>query len=415
MSNNILESPAWVVPPLNIARCEGATHVVAPLVRNPRYLTLDLWRGLACLMILILHAANKATEGSEAASGIGKIVLAVISRMGVGVPFFFVISGYCIAATCDSTRRKPKAPTRYFYRRLRRILPPYWALTIVTILVTMALTTVGQADLVSDEYGFVPHPATLSWSQWLGNLTLTETWRPHLFGDSELKIVGPSWTLCYEEQFYAVCGILILVAPRRFFAGVAGVTLLTLAIMPFGGEAIQGFFFDGRWLMFAEGVAVYYLLNYTEGRRRGLVVFSLLLAAIVGIRWGIPGIAASEFWRQRVAEFIASTAFALVITFLHRWDRQSAESRALRPIAICGQMCYSLYLVHWPVSVILTNAFYRSGVRGVTPTLLIVVPVTVLVSIAAAWIFHVKVERAFLNSPVEKSYAESASLSPSTR
>src|SRR6266851_4648964 len=375
--------------------------------RCPKYLTLDLWRGLACLMIVVIHAAHNANEPGDDAGAIGRFILMVIGKMGVGVPMFFVISGYCISATSDSTRRKPSAPVQFFSRRFRRIFPPYWVLALISIILVVFLTALGQGDLVSGAYGLISHPSQVSWSQWLGNLTLTETWRHHLFGDPELKIIGPSWTLCYEEQFYAVCGLLLIVAPRRFFAGSALVTLLTLAIAPLGflneGVAIQGFFFDGRWLMFAEGVAVYYILNYQRSRRFGICSFTMLLLALAALRWLVPAVKANDLWRDRVWELVASTAFALSLFILHRWDGRTAHSRVLRPIAICGQMCYSLYLVHWPIAVIMTTFFYRVGVRGVWPTLLIVAPLTIAASITASWIFHLWIERRFLNGPIKAS------------
>jgi peptidoglycan/LPS O-acetylase OafA/YrhL len=61
-------------------------------------------------------------------------------------------------------------------------------------------------------------------------------------------------------------------------------------------------------------------------------------------------------------------------------------------------MCYSLYLVHWPVTVVITTFFYQAGVRGFWPTLLIVAPIGIACSLASAWLFHVLVERRFLNS-----------------
>src|SRR5689334_7722377 len=74
--------------------------------RNPRYASLDLWRGIACLMIVILHAAHHAGEAGQTAGTLARAILAVFSKLGSGVPMFFVISGYCIAATSDSSRRK---------------------------------------------------------------------------------------------------------------------------------------------------------------------------------------------------------------------------------------------------------------------------------------------------------------------
>ena len=71
-----------------------------------RYSSLDLWRGIACLVIVILHLSlywKYASVGHGAAGyGVAATILFLIGRMGIGVLVFFVISGYCIAATADS-------------------------------------------------------------------------------------------------------------------------------------------------------------------------------------------------------------------------------------------------------------------------------------------------------------------------
>lgn len=353
-------------------------------------------------MIVVLHAAHYASEGQAASGPVGRAVLWVMSKLGSSVPIFFVISGYCIAATSDSSRRKPRAPLRFFVRRFRRIFPPYWIFVLITLALVVSLTALGRGDLVSSDYGLIPHPARLSWSQWVGNLTLTETWRPNLFGDAELKIIGPAWTLCYEEQFYAVCALLLLVSPRHFFSGVAAVTLLTLTLVPWSlspeGQVVRGFFFDGRWLMFAEGVAVYYLLNYSRTRWFGVAFFAVLLVILVALRmW--PLVAANELYRNRVWELIASTAFTIVALLLRPWDERFVQSRLSRPLAVCGRMCYSLYLVHWPITVVIASYFHGAGVRGLWPTLMFVAPLGIVASIVSAWLFHRAVETRFLNSP----------------
>ena len=379
--------------------------VELPAPRNPRYLTLDHWRGLACLMIVVVHASHHAKEDNVDVSSIEKVLLAILWRFGIAVPMFFVISGYCIAATCDSTRRKTQGPWLFFYRRFRRIFPPYWIVTLLSLVLVVALTTFGQGSLISEEYGFIPHPATLTASQWLGNVTLTEEWRSHLFGGPILKIVGPAWTLCYEEQFYFVCGLLLVLCPRHFFLGTAAITVLTLFLCPLGLMrpdlcSIQGLFFDGHWLMFMEGVAVYYILNYVRSFRVALSVFAGVLAITFALSLRKFAPDASPLAQVLPWELMGSTLFSIVLLLLHPWDKRWAGSRLLQPLSICGQMCYSLYLVHWPVSVIMTTAFHRSGVQGLWPTLLIVTPLTVACSLIAAWFFHVVVERRFLNSPI---------------
>src|SRR5436853_2184504 len=103
--------------------------------RAPRYHSLDHWRGLACLMIVLFHASIylMASEDTSALkhlvtlqSRVATFAVRAIHCLGWGVPIFFVISGYCIAATVDSSRRKAKPARNFFARRFRRIYPPFW-------------------------------------------------------------------------------------------------------------------------------------------------------------------------------------------------------------------------------------------------------------------------------------------------
>ena len=137
------------------------------------------------------------------------------------------------------------------------------------------------------------NPSALSATQWLGNLTLTETWRHHIFGDSERLLLGVSWTLCYEEQFYIICGLLLVVSSTRFFLGVALVSALTFALTAYNfmqaDWLFRGLFLDGRWLTFALGILVYLHTNYAgrNGRRIGVGVVLAAFLLSMAFRYGI--------------------------------------------------------------------------------------------------------------------------------
>jgi len=61
-------------------------------------------------------------------------------------------------------------------------------------------------------------------------------------------------------------------------------------------------------------------------------------------------------------------------------------------------MCYSFYLIHWPIVKALSQAFYRIGIQSEWLTLVFTIPVTVFVSACVAWGFHVAIERRFMNT-----------------
>ena len=63
-------------------------------------------------------------------------------------------------------------------------------------------------------------------------------------------------------------------------------------------------------------------------------------------------------------------------------------------------MCYSLYLVHWPVVALIGHAFDLIGVTNPAAILLVTVPCCIAVSVLIAWMFHRLVERRFWNPRV---------------
>ena len=120
--------------------------------------------------------------------------------LNLGAPLFFVISGYCIASSLVSSRRKGTSPTRFLARRLWRIFPPYWASVLIIALVVVILDRLGLAWLFRTGVGLeLAAPSSLSWSQWFGNVTLTETWRPLVGGNSFPSLLNRvAWALCYQ-------------------------------------------------------------------------------------------------------------------------------------------------------------------------------------------------------------------------
>src|SRR4051812_61567 len=93
-----------------------------------RYESLDLWRGAICLFVVLEHAAVALWQGSTVADGASLLRRVVVAPFltNWGTPLFFVISGYCIASSIESSRRKGTSPVLFLARRLWRVFPTYW-------------------------------------------------------------------------------------------------------------------------------------------------------------------------------------------------------------------------------------------------------------------------------------------------
>lgn len=368
--------------------------------RGPRYRSLDVWRGLSALLVLIFHSTFYAVAArAPNACDLGALALRICQRFWIGVPFFFVISGYCISATVDNTRRHGLPIGDYFVRRLLRIFPPYWVVLVAAVFAALMFARIGDGTFWADgEYG-IPKVDALSLSQWFGNATLTETWRSEIAGSPRLFLLAHAWTLCYEEQFYVVAGLLLLLWPRHYFTGALGISVIIVGLAFMRSRVhlpIDGFFFDGRWLLFAIGILVYYRTNYAS-RRVGHLVHAVLVAAAAYTLLRRPErvLTSHSTFEQ---EMLAAIGFALFISLTRQWDEQIHASALLRPLKFCGVMCYSLYLVHWPIVKTVSHWFARRGLVGAAMTFLVIVPLGMATSIGVSWLFHLGVERHFISS-----------------
>lgn len=366
-----------------------ATRAAAP---TNRYRSLDIWRGTACLSVLVYHAAAYA----EFRPGGDHWSFRVSSTLHHGVTIFFVLSGYCITASAVGLQRRGGGWTQYAIRRIRRIYPPFWMALAITVALVTGATALGIGELLTAEIpntnaaiSAIPYPTDLNIWQWIGNLSLTEGWRS-LFvwrGGTRFEL-GTAWTLCYEEQFYALMGLLLVVSrgvAHRIITGGWIITTVTVITMQSAGPNIQGTFLDGRWLLFACGMVVYDAIHRITSLGRALGYVALCSAAA----WGLY--AQSE-------ELAIAAAFGTLLVFVHRWDDWLIGRGSLKPLYRCGIICYSIYLIHYPVTKGIAAAADAVGLTGPMPIFFVVLPICAAASLSAASLFFRVVERRFLPS-----------------
>lgn len=414
----------------------------APSLQEPqtlRYESLTFWRGVACLLIVVYHSILYRPVFGQ------NFVFGFLRQFWVGVPVFFVISGYCITASAETLRRNPVPVRKFFWRRFHRIFPPYWiwfGIMAISVYLVETLIASGYFQCAS-----VPPLQEMTKWRWLGNLSLTEMWRTHLTGESPTKLFwGPSWTLCYEEQFYVVMGLILLFARRWIFRAATLISLVVIAGAVFISgydQKTYGTFLNCQWLAFAAGVLAYHALNYAKRERRNWYCVPLIAGAAYLVtdlrqqfyldgKWllALCGIAAFYIWKHcarwrylffaplvlglcyaymdRTSSFrgiapdtgeqcVAAFLFAFLIITLKDLDGSINRSRVLSPIRFCGEMCYSLYLVHWPIVLLIGHTFDLLGITSPAAILLVTVPVCVAVTLPIAWFFHRLVERRFWN------------------
>lgn len=353
-----------------------------------RYDSLDVWRGLACLLVMVFHSAC----GYVAPAG---PLHAAAGKGWVGVPLFFVISGYCIVAAAVGAGRHPRPAAEFFRRRLQRIYPPLWAYLGVVALAVVCLPTAARPGPVFDYGQPLPMPADLTPVQWVGTITLTEGWLPHPDGTPNLYYTGQLWSLGYEVQFYAVVGLALLLPVRCLLPILAAVTAAVAVNVVTRFRPMPEVFFDGLWLAFAAGVAVYVRTTHPSP----IVHLGLDGLLVVGFLWSWRNIPSAGDWSMTLPGMLApACGFALLLNWLRPLDARLMSARALAPLRFCGRMCYSLYLVHSPVVAVVAWNCFRWGATTPAELFLVTVPACFAASVAAGYAFYRLVEVPLLKS-----------------
>lgn len=356
-----------------------------PVTLKP-YQTLDAWRGLASIWVVLVHAS--LIVGVMFPDLAHTPLFLLCNRGGLGVQMFFVISGYCIANAAGSAIRHDHGFWQFMWARARRIYPAYW-LTFL-LYAALAITSswlVASGRLKSSILG--DHdPMHQGWLYSVTNLGLVQA----PFHQSYL--VGVSWTLCYEIFFYLIVGIGLLCCKCRgeqaMLNALHGLTVAALLALIFVPQH-RMFPFD-MWPQFGLGVLVYDCLKHAGQRRPKAWAIGLFLLMIAFIARGdIPIGTLGEPGRLT---FTVALVFAAVLLWLHRHDAVLAKSPVTKGLSWVGLFSYSLYLMHVVCLGLLNQIAKRMHLPHALAHVWLLL--SLLLAIAAGRIFYHFCERPFL-------------------
>ena len=148
-------------------------------------------RAVAALLVMATHAAYTTGKYTHGYVGL------VYSRMEIGVPIFFVLSGFLLFGPwVKAAAAGGPAPSvrRYAWHRVRRIMPAY----VVTVLVAYLVYHFRTAG---------PNPGH-TWMGLFRNLTLTQIYTDHYLYSYLHQALTQMWSLAVEVAFYVVLPLL---------------------------------------------------------------------------------------------------------------------------------------------------------------------------------------------------------------
>lgn len=291
---------------------------------SSRVSALDGLRGIAALVVVVGHTigATKAPPGIA----------------GPSVQLFFVLSGYCLAAS--ALRGNGLTDRAQFYiRRIFRIHPPF----VAALLLAWSLTLIPRSN-----------PCCDGLSSWILNFTHLTMPAADLvqylgFPGMARNLMPVGWTLEVEMIFSLLLPLMVLIAREGHWSLALGLSYWAL-VQDSPAYLGQGFAFH-----FVVGILVYEanarLARYYERAPR-LMAFILLGAVLyltaiglrfVPVQWNVFAWMDSSVTRFALA--LSSAAMIVAAVHLPR-VRQTLE---WRPVAFLGRVSYSVYLLHFTV------------------------------------------------------------------
>lgn len=330
---------------------------------NSRFAFIDGLRGIAALGVVLFHfTGHRLFEDN---SSLSFDIIRSACRFGdLGVPIFFVISGFVIAHSISAKWISRAFFFNFVVRRVIRLDPPYW----FAIAFIVATTVAGNELFPSHQRG-IPT---------LGNVIAHMFYVYPLFGYAPIEAVF--WTLVHEVQFYLLYLVLISLIQRfgrSIDPGDNGVLLLIgipAVISSTGFLKVQGLCFD-TWYLFSMGVLAY---SFHRLWIRWSTVF-LVLACVSGsllldpTRYKYMGL-------LTVFALISASQLGGLATWL-RW----------KVFQFFGQISYSLYLIHGAVGwrLLSVGDSFSNRVNFWPPAWLVA---AVGLSVLAAWLMRVFIE-----------------------
>lgn len=348
-------------------------------------------RAVAALLVVGTHAAYTTGKYTHGYWGL------VSSRMEIGVPIFFVLSGFLLFRPWVQSAvigGPPPSLNRYARHRVRRIMPAY----VVVVLIAYVIYHYRTAG---------PNPGH-TWTGLLRNLTLTQIYTDGYLGSYLHQGLTQMWSLAVEAAFYLALPLLaylllVVISKRRWqpkvvvgaLIGMAAITPVWLVLIhtidwfPDGARlwlpSYLAWFVGGMMLTVLQAMGV-----------RCYAVAALPLAVICYFIASTPIAGAPTTSPSALMEAVVKACFYAVIATLvvaplalagappiQGWYSRMLASR---PMVWLGEISYEIFLVH-----LITMEFamvYIVRAHVYTGSMLYLFVATMVVTIPVAWLLH---------------------------
>ena len=342
--------------------------------------TFDALRFFAFLKVFLLHLPITAFPVFNFLKAGG----------GIGVQFFFMLSGFLITYIIyEEKQRQGYLNLKKFYaRRLLRIWPLYYLAVVFAYLTPLLVSALGFQ--VSDE-GYTPDP-------WF-SFTFLENYKMILTRDHpNVAPLTVLWSLCIEEHFYLVWGILLYFVKLKRLPWVifGAIIIANTSRIIFIANGIPTIEILTNIDLFAYGaIPAYLLLHYPERFDKFIPAITFWLKFLFGILL-LAAVLLFPHYKAPYSEIISTAILGILFSILVcliipvKTNFRIAENNIFSRLGI---FTFGLYVFHTVVIGVLNLVFKKLSFSLELPFYaflfsLLALGITIIVSMLSYYFFE---------------------------
>jgi peptidoglycan/LPS O-acetylase OafA/YrhL len=355
-----------------------------PTTGAARVAGLDGIRGLAALYVVAYHIFVRAWPDYPGANH-APFWAAWLSYGRGAVAMFIVLSGFSLGLGPARSGWRLNAIGTYAHRRAWRILPPYWAALVFSLVMTWYV--VAQPHLP------VPNGKSIV----VYGLLLQDVF----------AVGSPNrtfWSIAIEAQLYVLLPLLLLLVRRVSACAMAGLVAAIVVTIGVLGPHVALMntalvkFTPDLTVLFAVGLLASGVVAATERTRARPWAGCALAAAVPAVAFmvvrGSVWSSLNLFWLDLAWAPAIGCFLTAVATSRPRFVVRFLSSRVPRSLGTCS---YSLYLTHGPIVIAVSFGLVRGHVTSGAPMffvlMAILLPVTLCFARLFAAVFEVPFQR----------------------
>lgn len=371
---------------------------------------LDGLRGIAALYVMIGHARWLLWEGfaegylkhPEQYSLTDRFLMYFFSLFKFGHEFvllFFVLSGFVIHIGFSKKLNRDINYKfdfiEYFFKRVKRIYPPF----LLALLLTALL------DLAGKKIGFSIYSGTTPYSLINENIANKDYYLTTLLGNifflyKEYVPIfgtnGPTWSLKYEWWFYMVYPFFLLISRKNIYYSTILIILLFIASFypPIWPEMLLKNIFNS---MICWWLGVILAEIYTSRLKLSILIFSMIAGFL------FIALLVLEANNINISEDLGTSfLFTSLIGFLLYANAKNINLSWLEKMKPIGDFSYSLYILHFPILVFMSGWIMSINYNSLPHHSYFVI-LGIIVTIIFSYIAHLVVEVPFIKLNQKKS------------